>query len=449
MASFRPRFLLLITSLFVFIFSLSFAAADQKSFRPRALVLPVTKDANSGQYVTTLKQRTPLVPVKLTVDVGGRFMWVDCDTNYVSSTYRTPLCSSAQCSLANRYACGGCIGEPRPGCHNNSCTILPQNVYNLVTMIGELTEDVVSVSSTDGSNPGRAVSVPRFLFSCAPSSLSINLANGVTGMAGLGRTRVGMPSLFASAFSFRRKFALCLPSDSSSTGALFFGDSPYKFLPGGIDAASLLSFTPLILNPVSFAAVPKPGEASAEYYIGVKSIRVNGKTVPAVNSTLLKLNKEGNGGTRISTADSVFYSTYTTLQTSIYDAVLAAFVLEAKSMNIIEVPAASPFGACFSTKSLRSTRVGPAVPTIDLVMHTRKVYWRIFGANSIVDLGDDISCLGFVDGGVNARNAILINGYQLEDNLLQFDLASSSLGFTSSLRFRHTTCSNFNFTSNA
>ncbi|KAL3626099.1 GLC7-interacting protein 2 [Castilleja foliolosa] len=58
-------------------------------------------------------------------------------------------------------------------------------------------------------------------------------------------------------------------------------------------------------------------------------------------------------------------------------------------------------------------------------------------------------CLGFLDGGLSPRTAIVIGGYQLEDNLLQFDLAASRLGFSATLLGRQTTCANFNFTSNA
>ncbi|KAH9765255.1 hypothetical protein KPL70_001805 [Citrus sinensis] len=78
----------------------------------------------------------------------------------------------------------------------------------------------------------------------------------------------------------------------------------------------------------------------------------------------------------------------------------------------------------------------------------RKVLWSILGANSIVQVGNDdnVSCLGFVDGGA-PRTSIVIGGYQLENNLLQFDLASSRLGFSNSLLLRRTFCSNFKFTS--
>ncbi|KAG9457977.1 hypothetical protein H6P81_002485 [Aristolochia fimbriata] len=442
MASFHPRLvLLLFISLFVFLVSPSFAA-QKSSFRPRALVLPVTKDAATGQYVTSLKQRTPLVPVKLTVDVGGRFLWVNCDSGYVSSSYRTPRCRSAQCSLARADTCGDCFDGPRPGCNNRTCSLFPENTATQSSTIGEVTEDIVSVLSTDGSNPGRAVSVPRFLFTCGSTFLTQGLATGVTGVAGLGRTKIALPSQFASAFSFRRKFAVCLPSSGggSSTGVVFLGNSPYKFLPGGVDVSASLTFTPLLINPVSTAGVSTAGERSDEYFIGVKSIKVNGKTIP-VNSTLLKINKEGYGGTKISTV-----SRYTALETSIYNAVVAAFV---KSLSVARVKSVAPFGACFSSKSIGSTRVGPAVPTIDLVLQNPKVSWRIFGGNSMVEAKKDVLCLGFVDGGSEPRTSIVIGGYQLEDNLLQFDLASSRLGFSSSLRFRQTTCANFNFTSNA
>ena len=34
----------------------------------------------------------------------------------------------------------------------------------------------------------------------------------------------------------------------------------------------------------------------------------------------------------------------------------------------------------------------------------------------------DVWCLGFTDGGDNPRIPIVIGGYEMDDNLLQFDL---------------------------
>ncbi|KAK9196505.1 hypothetical protein WN943_004634 [Citrus x changshan-huyou] len=67
--------------------------------------------------------------------------------------------------------------------------------------------------------------------------------------------------------------------------------------------------------------------------------------------------------------------------------------------------------------------IGPFVPQIDLVFHNKYVVWSVHGQNSTVQIGNDVLCLRFVDGGVNPRTSIVIGGRQLENNLLQFDLA--------------------------
>ncbi|XVF60421.1 hypothetical protein PTKIN_Ptkin08bG0044500 [Pterospermum kingtungense] len=99
----------------------------------------------------------------------------------------------------------------------------------------------------------------------------------------------------------------------------------------------------------------------------------------------------------------------------------------------------------FQHKSIGSTRVGPAGPQIDLEQQNKDVIWSIFGANSMVQVSSDVLCLGFVDGGLNPKTSIVIGEHLIEDNLVQFDLVTSRLGFSSSLLFRQTTCANFNF----
>lgn len=433
------QYFLSIALLFILLITPSLA---QQSFRPKALVLPVTKDSASLQYITRISQRTPLVPTKLVVDLGGQFLWVDCEQNYVSSTYRPVRCRSAQCSLAKANGCGDCFSAQKPGCNNNTCGLLPDNTITGTATGGELAEDVISVQSTDGSNPGQNVTVSRFLFSCAPSFLLNGLANGVSGMAGLGKTRIAFPSQFASAFSFHRKFAICLTSPAPSTGVIFFGDGPYVLLPGQ-DVSDNLVYTPLLTNPISTASAFSQGEPSSEYFIGVKSITVNDQTV-SLNTTLLSFDSNGVGGTKISTVKP-----YTVLESSIFKAISEAFVKEAATRNMTRVASVAPFDLCFSSENILSTRLGPSVPTIGLVLQNQNTVWRFYGSNSMVYVSDNVLCLGFVNGGENTRTSIVIGGHQLEDNLLQFDLATSRLGFSSSLLGRRTTCANFNFTSNA
>ncbi|XP_073282852.1 probable aspartic proteinase GIP2, partial [Primulina huaijiensis] len=262
MASFAPIFAILL-----FLVSLSDA---QSSFRPKALLLRVEKDASTLQYITKINQRTPLVPVSLVVHLGGQFLWVDCDQNYVSSSYRPVRCRSAQCSLARSTGCGDCVNGPRPGCNNNTCGAIPDNPFTRTATGGELAQDVLSVESTDGSNPGRVATVSNYIFTCAPTFLLEGLARGATGLAGLGRARVGMPLQLAAAFSFPRKFAVCL----SSGGIIIFGDGPYSLLPG---LEPSFRYTPLFINPVSTASAFSQGDPSDEYFIRINSIRINDK----------------------------------------------------------------------------------------------------------------------------------------------------------------------------
>ncbi|KAL3507978.1 hypothetical protein ACH5RR_033360 [Cinchona calisaya] len=430
-----------ILSLFMF----TCACIAETSFRPKALLLPVIKDSSTNQYVTQISQRTPLVPIKLTLDLGGESLWVDCDKDYISSTYKPVHCRSSLCSLVKTpVGCGGqCFSSPKPGCNNNSCSVFPENSVSGVSTIGELAKDVVSIHSTDGSNLGPVVSFPRLVFTCGATFLLEKLANGVKGMAGFGRSPIGLPSQLSHAFRFPRKFAICLSSSTTSNGVIFLGDGPYVMLPN-VDISQSLTYTPLIVNPVSVPGTTVKGQnPSFEYYIGVKGIKVNTKVVP-VNTTLFKINKLGFGGTRISTTVP-----YTVLESSIYNAVTNAFI--SSISKVPRVKAVAPFKACYSAKSLGSTRLGPGVPSIEFVLQNkRSVSWMFFGANSMVPVKDDVFCLGFVDGGLDTKEAsITIGGYQLENALLQFDLARSRLGFMSTILGRQTTCANFNFTSKA
>ncbi|EOA37484.1 hypothetical protein CARUB_v10011636mg [Capsella rubella] len=434
MASSSP---VILSVLVLFIFSLSSSSA-QTSFRPKALILPVTKDPSSLQYTTVLNQRTPLVPASVVFDLGGRDLWVDCDRGYVSSTYQSPRCNSAVCTRAGSTSCGQCFSPPRPGCSNNTCGATPDNTVTGTATSGELALDVVSIQSTDGSNPGPVVKIPNLIFVCGSTFLLNGLAKGTVGMAGMGRHNIGLPSQFAAAFSFNRKFAVCL---TSGRGVAFFGNGPYVFLPG--IPISGLQTTPLLISPVSTASAFSQGEKSSEYFIGVTAIKIVENTVP-INPRLLKINSTGFGGTKISTVNP-----YTVMESSIYKAFTSEFVRQAAARNITRVASVKPFGACFSTQNIGVTRVGYAVPEIQLVLHSKDVVWRIFGANSMVSVRDDVICLGFVDGGVNARTSVVIGGFQLEDNLVEFDLASNRFGFSSTLLGRRTNCANFNFTSTA
>ncbi|KAI9195475.1 hypothetical protein LWI28_015259 [Acer negundo] len=426
----------------------SLCQAQKSASKPKALLLPVSKDPSTVQYITRLNFGTPSVPKTLVVDLGGRYTWIDCAKGYKSSTYKPGFCGSAPCSLAKSDGCSKCLSAPKPGCttKNSTCDLNPENTVTGHVDFGELAMDKISLQSTDGSKPGPLNSVSDFIFSCATDRLVIDFARGAKGMLGLGRNPVGLPTQLASAFGggFHRKFAICLPSKPKTNGVIFFGDSPYIFhqidnKSMNIDVSSLprLAYTKLYINPVSTAGAYRKGEQSTKYFVGVNSILVDRKPI-RINSTLLSINNRGFGGVKISTV-----SPYTVLESSIYNAVVKAFD-EALFANWNEsrVKPVKPFKDCY-TATVR-TPLGVAVPDLAFVFENN-VKWDIYGANSMVEISRDVHCLGFLDGGSNPRTSIVIGAHQLEDNLLQFDLAASKLAFTETLLWEGIECSNFKF----
>ncbi|EEF45337.1 probable aspartic proteinase GIP2 [Ricinus communis] len=439
---------LYILSLFIS-FSLVRAQTPSKSSsNPRALVLPITKDSYTLQYLTRLNLGTPPVPRNLVVDLGGQHLWIDCDTGYQSSTYRPGYCGSASCSLA-KAACVSICPNPRgPGCNNNTCKVLARNSVFGGGIFPEVSLDVISLQSTDGSEAGPPVSVSDFIFGCANTWDLIDLANAANGMIGLGKERVAFPSQLSSVFggSFRRKFAICLPSNSKFNGVLFFGDSPYHFYPGYntsklIDISSRFTYTKLHTNYERTASPRLQGAQVPEYFVKITSVLVNDKPIP-INTTLLDFHRTGIGGSRISTVKP-----YTILEGSIYDSLVKAFDKEIATWKVKKAAAVTPFKDCYSKGHLAMTPLGLTVPDISFVFENKHVRWNIYGANSMVEISNDVVCLGFLRG-VNetwTTTSIDMGAHQMQDNFLQFDLAASKMAFTNTLLLEDVECSNFKF----
>ncbi|XP_049406158.1 probable aspartic proteinase GIP2 [Solanum stenotomum] len=403
---------------------------------PTTLILPVTKDSSTLQYITVIGQRTPLIPVNFTVHLGGESLVVDCESGYTSSTYKPARCKSKQCSFAKVKfdACGDyCLTKPKPGCNNNTChTLVGNPVITTYTFGAELAEDVLAI----GTSPIVLVSQPKFIFTCVESYIMKRLAKGVTGIAGFGHnSTISIPNQLASLDSkFTRKFGICLSSSTRFSGVIFIGSSPYYVYNPMIDISKNLVYTPLVGNPMDWLT-------PMEYHVNVSSIRIAGKDVP-LNKTLLSINDQGHGGTRISTTIP-----FTILHTSIYEAVKTAFI-NALPKNVTMVdPPMKRFGACFSSKNIKITNVGPDVPVIDFVFHKKSAFWRIYGANSVVQVSKDVMCLAFVGVDQTWKPSIVIGGYQLEENLLVFDLPHKKIGFSSSLKLQQTSCSKYDHAS--
>ncbi|XP_027368007.1 basic 7S globulin 2-like [Abrus precatorius] len=423
------------------------------------LVAPISKDKSSNLFTLSVFLKTPIRPTKLFLDLGFLFPWTVCDAGYNSSSFHEITCDPTFCASLGfgALSCDNCsdFGPPDPNCvpANLVCGCFPENPVIRTAGSDAVLVDTLALPSTEGP----LVLLPNYTFGCARSTLLKGLPKNVTGLAALGRSNVSFPAQISASLSSPRCFALCFPSSSKAPGVAFFGSTgPYNvssFSSSEIDLSKSLIYTPLIVNPVGVGdtIINYGGNPpSNQHFIGLTSIQVNGKHVP-INATLLSIDKDnGFGGTKISTA-----TPYTLLESSVQKAFTELFVKEAASsaFNLTITSPVKPFNVCYPAGDLTVNPAGPVVPTVDLVLNGLKddVIWRILGANSMVRVtnkkkGVDLWCLGFVDGGVNKKTPIVIGGKQLEDNLLQFDLETNRLGFTSSLLSRSLSCADFNVT---
>ncbi|KNA06556.1 hypothetical protein SOVF_179970, partial [Spinacia oleracea] len=410
-------------------------------------LLPILKDFSKPQYYTSFLLGTPSFRVYMSIDLSNPWSWFTCNSvgnNQPfyepvpkSSTYRPIRCSNATCDPYDSHFCYDCDYQTCAAAKGQTCGAEPYGPYLYTKQeeqghfVAPLLVDTINIYNTTTNNQ---TPLSNFPFTCGYISELKGLSRYTKGVLSLARKDSSLPTLISKTFKVPRKFALCLPSSSSSgiNGAMYFGGGPY-FSP------TILSFatTPLVINPVDIGVTFNKGNSSVDYFINTKSIIVDGTPIK-IKSGLLSINtKTGIGGTKLSTIDG-----YTTLHTEIYNALVTAFTTKAAAMNITRVGRVTSFDACFSSKNIVGTKAGPKVPIIDLVLDGNSK-WRIHGANSMIKVSNHVRCLAFIDGGIKVKTSIVIGAKQMEDNLIQFDLESSRLGITSSLLNYGTTCSQF------
>ncbi|KAG5587080.1 hypothetical protein H5410_047514 [Solanum commersonii] len=421
-----PHKLISLITLFFFFTCLLIPPSSSSS----GVLSSITKDHETLLYTLSLYLNSPPQLTNLLLDLSASYSWIDCSNSF---THRSISCNSPLCSVIGSRTCAKCFHSPNhDDCSTSPCVLSPLNPVTHKSSTGKAIVESIALPVTDGRNPGQLRGFSEFFLSCSKKSLLKGLTKGVAGLAGLGRSRFSLTTQVSTSFSSTHTFALCLSGSPSAPGVAFFGSAgPYYFLPE-IDLSKTLRYTPLIPNPVH-----------SDYFINLTSIKVNGVTVQ-LNQNISAVDQQGFGGTKLSTI-----TPYTTLQSNIYSAFTETFVNESAKLNLTVTNPVEPFKVCYNADEVLDTKVGPTVPTVDLVMDNDDVFWRIFGSNSMVRIvrnDVDVWCLGFLDGGIKTETSIIIGGHQMENNLLQFDLEQEKLGFSSSVLAYSTSCSNFNFT---
>ncbi|GFP83984.1 basic 7s globulin 2 [Phtheirospermum japonicum] len=405
---------ILINPINLFILSLIFLSHEASSQAQTTLVAPLNKDTKTSLYTITLNSNERHV-----IDLSAPFSWHHCPSHRPT----TVECFSTECIQATYL--------PMPSCSpSHTTTKLPSSPCTcMVTPINPITKSCASSQLTSTNltisraNPTAKINFTNIYLSCAPSSLFGSLPKSVSGLASLSLAPLSLPSQFATSFPgviISRKFAICLPSENSVNGVVFFGDGPYDLRATKmIDVLTLLSYTPLLRNP-----------KSADYFIGIKALSINRN---------YSISMSPYEGIKLSAVVP-----YTTLRTDIFEKFLDFFT---KAVNGIPVSKKiKPFSACYKASAIGYSRFGLNVPNIDLEFDNGEK-WTIHGANSMKRVGGDLACFAFLDGGESPEHSIVIGSFQMEDNLLVFDLDQSTLGFSSSLYPQGVTCGDFKVTS--
>lgn len=399
------------------------------------LVAAITKDPSTLLYsVSEPVSEDGETGPPLVLDLSGPIIWSACPPDH-----DTLGCTSVACIHAHRFRPSNCpyAGYGKSDDHNSRrcvCTAYPHNPVSGETALGDMSEFTTYGNTTDGKNPLDVVSF-EVATSCAPDSLLAKLPAGAVGVLGLARSSISLPAQVAATQNVANKFALCLPS--AGAGVVIFGGGPLFLLPPGSKdvMATLAGDTSLV----------KHGESPGYYISAEKGIAVNQAKVPLGDAPLL--------------VELSSTTPYTALRTDVYRAFITAFD-KATAGYARVTPAVAPFELCYDSTPLGSTLLGYGVPQIDLMLSEGGKNWTVFGANSMAQVNDHTACLAFVEmkgqykqsgygGGATEAPAVVIGGFQMENNLLVFDEEKQKLGFSSLLFGRRTTCSNFNFTTPA
>lgn len=353
------------------------------------LTAPLKKDAATSLHTILLNSSEPYL-----VDIAAPFSWRRCSPRH----FPTVDCFTTECFQAT-YLPSPCPPPPTSSSTPCKCMVTPSNPITQSCASDHLIFTNLTLTST-------AQIFSNITLSCAPNSLLRSLPKGALGLASLSLAPLSLQNQFSDRFpQITRKFALCLSSKSSRNGKILFGDAPY-----GRNAPNLISYTPLLTNP-----------KSAAYAVGIKALSVGTRSI------------------MMSPFEGIGLSTvvpYTTLVSDVYEQFVGFF--EEAMRGVPKMEGVKPFTSCYRASAINGSRV----PRIDLEFEGGK-NWTIYGANSMKFVGRDTACLAFVDGGAAMSLKIVVGAFQMEDNLLVFDVENLRFGFSSSLLSKGMSCAKF------
>ena len=224
---------------------------------------------------------------------------------------------------------------------------------------------------------------------------------------GLGRGNSSFISQLGPRFG--NKFSYCL-KDKNDT--LFTPPTSYLTIGGEAQNDNVLSnemkFTPLVVNP----------NFQSFYYIGIKSVSVNGAKL-RIDPSVWSINAKGNGGTLIDSG-----TTYTYLADQAYQEVVTAIRRRVGKL-IVRNP---EFQLCVNESKLGK---GERLPMLKFELVGKSVFSPP-PENYFIKIGTDegVKCLAILPVDKSGFFSSVIGNRMQQGFLLEFDIDRSRLGFS-------------------
>ncbi|WOG90029.1 hypothetical protein DCAR_0209270 [Daucus carota subsp. sativus] len=218
----------------------------------------VTLPAKSGlsldtlNYVVTVGLGSPKKDLSLAFDTGSSLTWTQCQP-CVESCYkqRDPIFDPSESSGYTNVSCNTpeCNQLQIRGCNGTTCLYQVGYGDNSYT-IGYLAKDTLTLSSAE--------TITDFYFGCGQNNHLLG-SDQVAGLLGLGREESSIISQTSTKYG--KIFSYCLPSSSSGSGYLTFGNSgisnSVQYIPlGNSNKFYVIDITGIYLNDQKLAISP-------------------------------------------------------------------------------------------------------------------------------------------------------------------------------------------------
>ncbi|KAI6692009.1 hypothetical protein NL676_019719 [Syzygium grande] len=359
---------------------ISTSFGGSKATLPATLGIPF----DTVEYVVTVGIGSNQLNLTLIFDTGSDLTWTQCEPcSYCypqsqpifdpshSSSYANMPCTSPVCSASGSAISASCLGST---CYYHI------SYGDSSSSFGNLATDTLTLTSMDV--------ISNFQFGCG--EINFGLFGEVAGLLGLARD--GLSIVGQTASKYGQYFSYCLPSSSSSTGYLTFGNTS--------ESPKSLTFTMMATIPGS----------PFFYGINIMEIAVGGTTLPIPSTVFTNAGAIIDSGTVI-----------TRLPLTAYNAMRTAFQKEMASYK--RAQGVGILDTCYDLRNTQSV----VVPKIGFTF-SGGVFVDLDHSGILYTISDAQVCLAFAQNSDDTEIAIYGNVQQKTFEVI-YDVAGGQLGF--------------------